>query len=85
MTSWPLYVFFKGSYSLLELVAMAIQGMELFAVAVVILLFIMVLKQFGMTEAQSLDGKNHRMVLMLALVYCKKCQLFQYADLLLFS
>uniref|UniRef100_A0A8C1LMV9 Kv channel interacting protein 3b, calsenilin n=1 Tax=Cyprinus carpio TaxID=7962 RepID=A0A8C1LMV9_CYPCA len=34
---------------------MAIQGMELFAVAVVILLFIMVLKQFGITEPLSLD------------------------------
>ncbi|KAI2659892.1 Calsenilin [Labeo rohita] len=35
---------------------MAIQGMELFAVAVVILLFIMVLKQFGIMEPLSLDG-----------------------------
>lgn len=53
---------------------MAIQGMELFAVAVLILLFVMVLKQFGITEPLSLDGKNHRMVLLLALVYCKKCK-----------
>ncbi|XP_018947823.1 calsenilin-like isoform X3 [Cyprinus carpio] len=37
---------------------MAIQGMELFAVAVVILLFIMVLKQFGNTEALSLDDRT---------------------------
>ncbi len=73
MTSWPLYIFLKESHSLsqLALVAMAIQGMELFAVAVVILLFVMVLKQFGITEPLSLDGKNHRLVLMLALVYCK--------------
>ncbi len=51
---------------------MAIQGMELFAVAVLILLFVMVLKQFGIKEPLLLDGKNHRMVLLLALVYCKK-------------
>jgi len=44
---------------------MVIQGMELFAVAVVLLMFIMVLKQFGVTDPL-LDGKNHHMVLMLA-------------------
>ncbi|RXN19470.1 ras association domain-containing 2-like protein [Labeo rohita] len=37
---------------------MAIQGMELFAVAVVILLFIMVLKQFGIMEPLSLDDST---------------------------
>ncbi len=51
---------------------MVIQGMELFAVAVLILLFVMVLKQFGIKEPLLLDGKNRRMVLLLALVYCKK-------------
>lgn len=44
---------------------MAIQGMELFAVAVVILMFVLVLKQFGITEPLG-DGK----ILVLTLVYC---------------
>lgn len=36
--------------------AMAIQGMELCAVAVVIILFIAVLKQFGILEPMSMEG-----------------------------
>lgn len=35
---------------------MAIQGMELCAVAVVIILFIAVLKQFGILEPMSMEG-----------------------------
>lgn len=37
--------------------AMEIQGMEVFAIAVVGLMFVMVLKQFGMWEPLSLEGK----------------------------
>ncbi|XP_043106686.1 Kv channel interacting protein 3b, calsenilin isoform X5 [Puntigrus tetrazona] len=47
---------------------MAIQGMELFAIAVVILLFIMVLKQFGVTEPLSLDDDSADSDLELAMV-----------------
>lgn len=38
---------------------MGIQGMELFAIAVVIILFVAVLKQFGILEPMSLEGKEH--------------------------
>lgn len=37
--------------------AMGIQGMEVIAIAVVILLFFLVLKQFGIWEPLSLEGK----------------------------
>lgn len=37
---------------------MSIQGMELFAIAVVIILFVAVLKQFGILEPMSLEGKE---------------------------
>ncbi|MFT7808320.1 calsenilin-like [Arapaima gigas] len=37
--------------------AMGIQGMELFAMGVVIILFVAVLKQFGILEPMSLEGK----------------------------
>lgn len=36
---------------------MSIQGMELFAIGVVIVLFVAVLKQFGILEPMSLEGK----------------------------
>lgn len=36
---------------------MGIQGMEVIAIAVVVLLFFLVLKQFGIWEPLSLDGK----------------------------
>ncbi|KAJ8263545.1 hypothetical protein COCON_G00160020 [Conger conger] len=36
--------------------AMGIQGMELFAIGVVIILFVAVLKQFGILEPMSLEG-----------------------------
>lgn len=35
--------------------AMSIQGMELFAIGVVIVLFVAVLKQFGILEPMSLE------------------------------
>lgn len=38
---------------------MGIQGMELFAIGVVIILFVAVLKQFGILEPMSLEGKEH--------------------------
>ncbi|KAG5840515.1 hypothetical protein ANANG_G00189620 [Anguilla anguilla] len=38
--------------------AMGIQGMELFAIGVVIILFVAVLKQFGILEPMSFDGKG---------------------------
>ncbi|KAJ8286178.1 hypothetical protein GJAV_G00035410 [Gymnothorax javanicus] len=38
--------------------AMGIQGMELFAIGVVIILFVAVLKQFGILEPMSLEGKG---------------------------
>ena len=38
------------------LAAMGIQGMELCAMAVVVLLFIAVLKQFGILEPMSMEG-----------------------------
>lgn len=38
---------------------MGIQGMELFAIGVVIILFMAVLKQFGILEPMSLEGKEH--------------------------
>lgn len=38
---------------------MGIQGMELFAIAVVIILFVAVLKQFGILEPMSLEGKEN--------------------------
>lgn len=37
---------------------MGIQGMELFAIGVVIILFVAVLKQFGILEPMSLEGKE---------------------------
>lgn len=37
---------------------MGIQGMELFAIAVVVILFVAVLKQFGILEPMSLEGKE---------------------------
>ncbi|KAJ8396927.1 hypothetical protein AAFF_G00012500 [Aldrovandia affinis] len=37
--------------------AMGIQGMELFAIGVVIILFMAVLKQFGILEPMSFDGE----------------------------
>lgn len=36
---------------------MSIQGMELFAIGVVVILFMAVLKQFGILEPISLEGK----------------------------
>jgi len=38
---------------------MGIQGMELFAIGVVIILFVAVLKQFGILEPMSLEGKHN--------------------------
>lgn len=38
--------------------AMGIHGMELFAIAVVIVLFIAVLKQFGILEPMSMEGNK---------------------------
>lgn len=69
--SWPLlvrtssipslsakaFLFTKRAPKILSV--MSIQGMELFAIAVVIILFVAVLKQFGILEPMSLEGKEH--------------------------
>lgn len=47
---------------------MGIQGMELFAIGVVIILFVAVLKQFGIMEPMSLEGKEHSRIEVLPFV-----------------
>ncbi len=52
---------------------MGIQGMELLAIGVVIILFVAVLKQFGIMEPMSLDGKEHSRIEVLPFVVMVIC------------
>lgn len=52
---------------------MGIQGMELFAIGVVIILFVAVLKQFGILEPMSLEGKEHSRIEVLPFVVMVIC------------
>lgn len=62
---------------------MGLDGMEIFAIAAVVGLFIVVLKQFGMWEPLSLEGRIKPNIFFLLLLLCEAHELIKLASLFL--